>query len=444
MVVNRNGQDRQPNILFLMVDCMRADVLSDRQRYPSIPNFQALQQRGATFTQVVSSATTTTPSVATMLTGVPSTAHGIRSLLGFKLRPDIPTLAELLKKQGYHTIGRTTGPLFRETGIGRGFDHFERRERHFYLDTAWGDALLRDFSQRRLPEPWFMFLHVWELHWPRRAKGRFASSRYGESLYQRSVAYTDDQIGRIMNALDLDTTAVVVTGDHGEGIAGAIDDPRPWVQTGLSLAYRATRQLPSGVKKRILSVGKKLVLTEGERRELAGHANLCLYDYLIRVPLIMTGPGVIPAGATIPQQVRHIDVAPTLLELAGAAEQPSVFQPSLLPMTRGEDTLDRPAVSESLQTMLHDPVQRLLSLRTGKHKYIFAPDNPEVIPELYDLVADPGELANLADREPQLAFQLRADLERLSSENAPSGNERMSAEEEAVMRDRLEQLGYLD
>jgi arylsulfatase A-like enzyme len=94
--------------------------------------------------------------------------------------------------------------------------------------------------------------------------------------------------------------------------------------------------------------------------------------------------------------------------------------------------------------MLHDPVNRLLSLRTGKYKYIFAPDNPEVAPELYDLETDPDERVNLVDREPELAFRMRADLERLSSENAPGGSERMSAEEEAVMRDRLEQLGYLD
>ena len=56
LVVNRNGTDRKPNILFLMVDCMRADVLTDRERFPQIPNFQALQTRGSTFSQTISGA----------------------------------------------------------------------------------------------------------------------------------------------------------------------------------------------------------------------------------------------------------------------------------------------------------------------------------------------------------------------------------------------------
>ncbi|MDP8922325.1 MAG: sulfatase-like hydrolase/transferase [Chloroflexota bacterium] len=430
------------NVLFLMVDCMRADILWDRRRYPSLPNFDALKARSSSFNAMITAATTTTPSVATILTGRYPSEHGVRSLLGFKLQPDVKTLAEALKEHGYNTFAEVTGPLFPITGLGRGFDVYNRRERHWYLDTAWGTQTLAKLAAG-LPEPWFMFLHLWELHWPRKAKGEFASPRYGKQLYQRSVAYLDSQLPRILDTIDPEKTVVVITGDHGEGIAGAIDDPRPWVQFAISAGYRLTKGLPSKAKKRILTLGKKAVLAGQDQQELAGHAQLCVYDYLIRVPLIVSAPGLLPEGKSIDTQVRHVDIAPTVLDAVGIDPAPYGMQPSLVPMMWGDDTVDRPAVSEALQTMLHDDVNRLVGLRTGKYKYIAAPENPSVPEELYDLETDPGEKRNLALEQPTLLAELREQL-RAAQNGRSSGAVRMSAEEEAMVKDRLEALGYIE
>ena len=436
----------QRNVLFIMVDCMRADIISDRRRYPSLPTLDGLLQRSSSFGATIAAATTTTPSVATMLTGRYPSQHGIRSLLGYKLQPEVRTLAEVLREQGYHTVAEVTGPLFPLTGLNRGFDVYNRRERHSYLDTAWGSRLISTLSAD-LREPWFMFLHLWELHWPRRAKGRFASPRYGKQLYQRSVAYLDSQLPRILNTIDLDKTLLVMTGDHGEGIAGAIDDPRPWVQLAVRAGYRLTRGLPPKTKKRILSLGKKAVLIERDQSEVAGHAQLCVYDYLIRVPLIVSAPGLVPEGRRIDTQVRHVDIAPTILDAVGVDPSPLGLEPSLLPVMRGDDAHDRPAVTEALQTMLHDQVNRLVGLRTGRYKYIAAPDDPRVPRELYDLESDPLEQRNLAHEQPGLLDELRVQLEQLQNgRNGQDGADsmRMSAEEEAMVRARLESLGYLE
>jgi arylsulfatase A-like enzyme len=452
----------QPNILFLMVDCARADILWDRQRYPKVPNLDRLSERSAVFTHAIAAATTTTPSVATMLTGLPLAEHGIRSLLGYKLNPDVHTLAEALRDGGYYTAGEVTGPLFPETGLNRGFLHYRRRDRHWYLNTDWGDELRRALRTRAMPQPWFLFLHIWELHWPRKA-GRFNRGEYGRTLYQRSVAYVDDLIGQLLEAIDLDNTVVVITGDHGEGVAGAIDDPRPIVQAGIQWSYRLTRRLPATTKKRILTLAKNLILVpkkkptngaaklSGPRAEIAGHAAMIAYDYLVRVPLIVHAPGQVPARR-IEHQVRHLDIAPTILDLAGLGGYRPGLQPSLVPMARGEEDADRPSVTEALQTMLHDPLRRLIGYRTGRYKLIYAPDNPEVAPELYDLRADPGELRNLAPLQPELVAELRRRVERgdddalaaVGSTAASGQAQRMTAEEEEIIRDRLEQLGYIE
>jgi arylsulfatase A-like enzyme len=170
---------------------------------------------------------------------------------------------------------------------------------------------------------------------------------------------------------------------------------------------------------------------------------LCVYDYLIRVPFVFSAPGIAPAGKSIDTQVRHIDIAPTILDAVGIDPAPYGLQPSLLPMMRGEDTTDRPAMTEALQTMLHDSVNRLIGLRTGKYKYIAAPDNPAVSQEVYDLDADPKERVNLAPSRPELVTQLSGQLADIQS-GATSTAIRMSAEEEALIKGRLEALGYVE
>jgi arylsulfatase A-like enzyme len=446
----------KPNILFLMVDCMRADTLWDRERYPSLPNLDRLARGASVFTNAIAAATTTTPSVATMLTGLPPAEHGIRSLLGYKLRAGVRTLAEELRDGGYHTAAETTGPLFPETELNRGFSHYRRRERHWYLDTPWGDELRNALRSRSMPEPWFLFLHTWELHWPRRARGPFNDARYGQTLYQRSMAYTDHLLGQLLDSLDLENTVVVLTGDHGEGVAGTIDNPSPVGQLGIQLAYRVTRRLPATTKKRILTLVKNLILVgrrqgrgrdtspANTRSEVAGHAVLCVYDYLIRVPLLFHNPRLFPA-TQIDTQVRHLDIPPTILDAAGLGSPDLEWAASLLPMARGQERVDRPAVTEALQTMLHDPIRRLIGYRTGQHKLIYAPENPEVPQELYDLRSDPLETKNLAASNPALAADLRKRVESDGRDGGRRGAEqRMTAEEQEIIRERLEQLGYLE
>jgi arylsulfatase A-like enzyme len=132
-----------------------------------------------------------------------------------------------------------------------------------------------------------------------------------------------------------------------------------------------------------------------------------------------------------------------VLDAVGIDPTPYGLEPSLLPVMRGEDTVDRPAVTEALQTMLHDSVNRLLGLRTGKYKYIAAPDDPSVSQEVYDLEADPREQQNLAASRPELLTELREQLTTIQS-GKTSTAVRMSADEEALIKGRLEALGYVE
>jgi hypothetical protein len=179
----------RPNVLFLLVDCMRADALGGRG-VPT-PALDALTARGVRFTQAIASASSTTPCVATMLTGTYSPRHGVRAIGGLRLHPDRVTLPTLLTAAGYHAVAEVTGPLVAESGLDRGFAEYHVRPAGEYLSDPWGDALLTRLRAGALPAPWFLFLHLWELHAPRKVLPAYRARRWGRTRYDRALASLD-------------------------------------------------------------------------------------------------------------------------------------------------------------------------------------------------------------------------------------------------------------
>src|SRR5690606_33823490 len=116
----------------------------------------------------IASASSTTPCVASMLTGLYSPRHGVRSIGGHRLAPDVTTLATELARAGYATIAEVTGPLGPESGLDRGFAEYTVRPASVYLSDDWGRDLVARLAPGALRAPWFLFLHLWELHSPRK------------------------------------------------------------------------------------------------------------------------------------------------------------------------------------------------------------------------------------------------------------------------------------
>lgn len=153
------------NVLLIVVDCLRADFVHD-PRKAFIPAITKLQQTGFSFLNAIASSTTTTPSFASLLTGLYPFEHGVRSLSGYRLSTQIPTFPETMREAGYHTYAEVTGPLEKQTGFSSRFDEYRYREPEETIHTAWGNnflAKLTDYYE----QPWFVLLHVWSLHRPR-------------------------------------------------------------------------------------------------------------------------------------------------------------------------------------------------------------------------------------------------------------------------------------
>src|SRR5512137_533054 len=157
----------RPNILCVVVDCARSDFwLGERQ--PSLtPNLDRVRRGGVTLSTTVVEQSATSPSFTTLLSGLFSLRHGVRMILGQTLRPGVSLLTEKLADLGYHAYAEVTGPLIPDIGLDRGFEGYEYRAPRDYLHTAWGDEWTARLRRGGYRSPWFILLHLWELHLPR-------------------------------------------------------------------------------------------------------------------------------------------------------------------------------------------------------------------------------------------------------------------------------------
>lgn len=442
----------RPNVLLVMVDAFRADRVWGGERPCVTPFLDELVTRSTIFTKAFAPASMTTCCTATLLTGTYPFVHGIRSLSDSRLPQDLPTLAELFKRNGFHTWAEVTGPLVPVTGLDRGFDEYVHRGHTETLDTPWGAGLREKLAQAQAP--WFGLLHLWELHNPRRVTPEFDRPEYGPSLYDRAVSSLDGQLRSLFDALPKDTL-VVLTGDHGEfvsasrggNIVARLKRPLKWARKNLPGARTVKRVTPALMRRADR-------LTRGKQdlyMNWLGHG-YHVYDYLVHVPLVVFAPETFPAGRQVAELASHVDLYPTLasaLELDSLDGQPQHGIDLHAVAREPEKRLPDRAVylEASGGRMLPRPEQWLTAIRTERYKYVRGLVNDALPEELYDLQADPGERENLLAARPAVAAELRARLADLVASGAravPTDAAAYSAEEQEVLQERLRDLGYLE
>jgi len=370
------------NVILISLDTVRADVAYSGK----FKTIEALRNQGVTFLNTISSSPFTPASHATVFTGLQPYNHGLRHLFKEKLNSKAVTLAQVFKKQGYSTGAIVSCPgMNRWYGFSRGFDHYDD-EIPKLADGS--DPLLtidvkkRGSALKRAPlvisrvkawletnknKPFFLFIHFFDAHWPYEAPEKWGGSNY----YEEEVAYADHYLGKFIQYLKknnlYDDTAIICFSDHGEDLDGLYPNDKG---------------------------GKKL----GHPEE-CGHGCL-LYDQTQKVILIIKDKRL-PKNKKIQQQVRLIDVFPTVLDLLRINTKIKNDGVSLIPIIKNNASLDLSAYSETFYpeeqtkaTGKFKNAKNKISLRTAnKFKTIFHLKSAEV--ELYDLEKDQNEKQNL-------------------------------------------------
>jgi len=407
-----------PNVLLLVIDSLRADaIFGDRI---ATPNIQAFTDGGAAFTQCVSTTTSTTPSFSSILTGCYPPKHGVRGLQGYSLNPAVTTMAEAFQRAGFQTHAEVTGPLLPQTGILRGFEDANHRQGYKVPFFDWRERIVE--KMHSYVSPWFLLLHIWEVHRPYRAPPDFVK-RWDRAGYEAAVAATDEWLAPVFDACG-DNTITVITGDHGEDYP---ENPR---QQKMIRAARKAR--------RTFKLGSWFPYLDKRFASLAVGHGFALHEHLVRVPLIVSGPGI-PQGR-VEQQVRHVDLFPTLAEICNL-EDPGADGRSVLPLMKGQALPDEPAYIEAVGVKLEG--NRIAGARTPDWK-LLKPGGGK--PALYRLDggAPPDEKRNLYSRYPEVARNLETFIDSVAaSEVVSTTGSGMTEAEEAVVEQHLRDLGYL-
>ncbi len=389
-----------PNVVLITVDTLRADALGWIDPKRSTPTLDKLAREGFSFPAAVTPVPLTQPAHASLLTGLLPRHHGVRTN-GRVLGAEVTSLAETLRDHGYATAAFVSGyPLSAVFGFDRGFEHYDdtlpqrrpqgqperRAEATTEAAMAWLRTTKRGTTKR---QSWFVWLHYYDAHDPYDPPAGFHSEG-SRGAYDGEVRYIDHAIGTLRAFLSTqpDQILTILTADHGE------------------------------------SLGEHGEQTHG----------FFLYEAVVRVPLVVHWPGHVKPGSSR-EAVRLYDVFPTVSDLLGLPLPANLDGVSIGPLLAGDPSFTLPpAYLESQRPWLSYGWAPLAATRDARWKLIRAPT-----PELYDLVADPGETTNLATRNRRQARRLEQALNQIE---ASAAQEATSADDDALAT--LRALGYVD
>jgi arylsulfatase A-like enzyme/lipopolysaccharide biosynthesis regulator YciM len=400
------------NVVLFTLDTTRADRIGCYGYGPAeTPQIDELARTGVRFERVVAQVPLTLPSHSSIFTGTYPQFHGVRDNGGFYLDSGRTTLAEVLQKAGWTTSAFIAAfVLDSRWGLNQGFgtyyDNFDfAKYKTISLDSVRRDGAevigaFRDWLDTVPSGKFFSWIHLYDPHspWdpPEPYKSRHAGRPWG--LYDGAIAYTDSLVGEVREDLKkrglLEKTVIIVAADHGESL--------------------------------------------GEHHE--SFHGFFIYDATVSVPLIVNFPSSGLRGRVVASQVENVDIMPSILQLLGQAVPAEVQGRSFLPLVLGDAAVEeRLAYSESYYPRYHYGWSELKSLSSAAFRYVRAP-----VPEVYDLVRDPGETKNIFYDRRDIAERYERALEEMEARVAGKGVDPLAPKAlDEDTREKLMALGYV-
>lgn len=421
-------------IVLIVIDTLRWDRLSlAGYERPTSPRLDAFAADATTFSRTYAPASWTRPSVASLITGLDPRHHG--AVFWNQGIGPVATLAEHLQRAGYATRGVNTNVFLKKAGFERGFDRYETPAKGWNIPGT----LVNETVKKGGPvEPGsFLYVHYLDPHDPydpdAEARALLVRPYQGDAsgsmefirgpLMGGAAPPNEDDVRHLSDLYDAEVRTV----------DAALGDLLDWLRE-------------TGVYDDAL-----VIVTSDHGEELYEHGSwlhgFTLFDEQLHVPLLIKPPQSMEAGGAMRDEpVSLVDVAPTILELAGLDAPSHLDGRSLVPLLRGEPQAP-PQTLYALEPLSSRKGRTGVawSARNYPLKWIRVhgtyPSGRAPWPgECFDLLADPGEQQNLARLGPGPCAELASAAERWRAEGLRDGT---PLEVEPSTEQQLRALGYL-
>ena len=475
-VVRSDGQpplgsgDPPQGVILIMADTLRSDHLDaygyDRETAPVLGR---MASEGTLFRDNISQASWTKVSTPSIHTSLYPTTHTVKDVPD-RLPTSANTLAEVYRAAGYATLSLSSVTFTgQSSNMHQGFEELHEAGSRT-ADNVSKSA--REYVDRVLPwlekhqdVPFFVFLHVFDPHSP------FAPRPPYDSLWADPAKRADfekdlDRVKEFIDAGVLRSQGMpsreqlLEAGIDPEQFIGQFHD---WYDGSIRGMDAEIGRLLEGLQNFGLADNTLVAFIGDHGEEFFEHGQTwhghTLYGELVNVPLLLWWPGGVPAGRTVDETVRSIDLMPTLLALSGLSAPDEIQGQSLLPLMNGsvagagdvgvdddvvQEWIVRPAVSE--RDLGEGRSVSLISEGWKIVQNFDRPDEDHPEFELFDHREDPLNLVNVADEHPDIVERLAKDVDRWQRQAEVAqlqSDEDLTSALSADELKRLRGLGYV-
>lgn len=445
----------RPNIVFILTDDHRWDAMSN-MGHPLVktPNMDRIRREGVRFANAFVTTSLCSPSRASFLTGTYAHTHGVFGNRGEEFDPNkTPSFPMLLKQAGYATGYVGKWHMARSSQPRPGFDYWlsfsgqgvyqdpllNENGREFkaagYMTDLLTDYAVK-FLETKRDKPFCLYLAHKAVHGPFTPAERH-KDLFADAEISKPASFDDTFAGKPRWQREAALGGAEGRKARKENEVPDSIPPAPW--DGRREAqldyYRTLLAVDDGIGRILETLEKSgqldntVVFFAGDNGYFHGEHRRgdkrLMYEESLRIPLLMRYPSLVKPNSTINEMVLNIDVAPTILELAGVNPPAGMQGKSFAPLAAGKQIPWRQSFLYEYWVDLTPTIPRMVGVRTSAWKLVEYPDLDD-IPELYDLSSDPHEMTNLAadPAHAKRVAELRGELERLMDETGYRSPER--------------------